>query len=239
MEQIKNYASQTFEVSLAWLTSPTAWGQATFIISTFLAAYFARKYLSKILEPLLSPDQDNRSLLATLRRFLHQFLPLLLPILAYVFLGLSEQVAKITFGAGEVLGFGKRIFMMLGTWIFVQKIIYSPFLKMLGKYALLPIVAVYTTGLLDPATAWLGANGISLGNISFTFLAIIRGLVFGGFLFWLGRWSNDQSANYIRSQGEMRAPSRELASKAIELSFFAGCFLLLMNIMGINNRKHS
>jgi small-conductance mechanosensitive channel len=104
----------------------------------------------------------------------------------------------------------------------------------LGKYAILPIAAVYTTGMLDPATAWLGTNGVSLGNINFTFLAIIRGLVFGGLLFWLGRWSNDQSATYIRSQEEMRAPTRELASKAVELSIFAGCFLLLMNIMGIN-----
>ena len=234
MEQIQSYATQAFEVSIAWLTSPAAWGQAAFIIGAFLAAFYARKYLSKILEPLLTPEAENQSILATMRRFMHQFLPLLLPVLAYVFLGLSEQVAKSTFGASEVIGFGKRAFMMLGAWIFVQNIIYSPFLKLLGKYAILPIAAIYTTGMLDPATTWLGSNGVSLGNISFTFLSIVRGLVFGGLLFWLGRWSNDQSTNYIRAQEEMRAPTRELASKAVELTIFAGCFLLLMNIMGIN-----
>tara|TARA_R110002124_G_scaffold5436_11_gene34971 strand:+ start:3726 stop:5021 length:1296 start_codon:yes stop_codon:yes gene_type:complete len=234
MEQIKQYVTQALDVSLSWLTSPAAWGQAAFITAAFIIALMMRKYLIKVLEPLLSPEPQNQSLFATIRRFIHQFLPLLLPILAYIFLGLSEQIAQSSFGASEVIGFGKRIFMLWGAWIFVQKIIYSPFLKLLGKYAILPIAAVYTLGLLDPAMAWLGSNGVSLGNINFTFLAIIRGVVFGGLLFWLGRWSHDQSATYIRAQDDMRAPTRELASKAVELSIYATCFLLLMNIMGIN-----
>jgi small-conductance mechanosensitive channel len=84
------------------------------------------------------------------------------------------------------------------------------------------------------ATTWLGDTGITVGNISFSLLAIVRGLVFGGLLFWLGRWSNDQSSTYIRAQQDMRAPTRELATKAVEMTIFGACFLLLMNIMGIN-----
>jgi small-conductance mechanosensitive channel len=232
MEQIKEYANQALEVSIAWLTSPAAWGQAAFIIGAFLAAFIARKYLTKFLVPLLNVDDEDQSILAKLRRFLVQFLPLLLPILAYVFLGLSEQAAKSTFGASEVIAFGKRAFMLLGASIFVNKIIYSPFLKLLGKYVIIPIAALYTVGLLGPAANWLDSN--SLGEDGLTILDLVRGGIVGAFLFWLGRWSNDQSATYIRSQEDMRVPTRELASKTAEMAIFAGCFLLLMKVVGLD-----
>ncbi|MEM1378935.1 MAG: mechanosensitive ion channel domain-containing protein, partial [Pseudomonadota bacterium] len=62
----------------------------------------------------------------------------------------------------------------------------------------------------------------------------IRGIVAGGLLFWLGRWSNTQSSDYIRAQETMRPATRELAAKATEITIFGVAFLLLMNIMGIN-----
>ena len=74
---------------------------------------------------------------------------------------------------------------------------------------------------------------VSLGNISFSAMALVRGVISGGILFWLGRWSNDQSASYIKQQ-DMRASTRELATKAAEIAIYGACFLMLMNIMGIN-----
>jgi len=232
LEQIERYATQALDVSIAWLTSPAAWGQAAFIIGAFIVAFIARKYLTRFLDPYLTPAPENTSKLATIRRFAHQFLPLLLPVLGFFFLGLSEQVAKSTFGSSEVIAFGKRAFMLFGAWLFVNKIIYSPFLKLLGKYAILPIAAIYTLGLLDPASAWLASK--SLGEEGITALDLVRGGIVGAFLFWLGGWSNEQSSTYIRSQKDMRVPTRELASKTAELAIFAGCFLLLMKVVGLD-----
>jgi len=232
MDKIKGYATQALEISMDWLTSPAAWGQAAFIIAAFLAAFVARKYLTQFLQPILTPAADNQSKLANLRRFAYQFFPLLLPILGFVFLGLSEQIAKSTFGSSEVIAFGKRAFVLFGAWLFVNQIIYSPFLKVLGKFALVPIAVLYTVGLLDPASAWLA--GKSLGEDGITILDLVRGGIFGAFLFWLGGWSNEQSSTYIRSQEDMRVPTRELASKTAELAIYAGCFLLLMKVVGLD-----
>jgi potassium efflux system protein len=65
-------------------------------------------------------------------------------------------------------------------------------------------------------------------------MSLVRGLIFGSMLFWLGRWSNDRSRAYIGKQDELRPATRELAIKAVELSIFGAAFLLLMSIMGIN-----
>jgi potassium-dependent mechanosensitive channel len=83
-------------------------------------------------------------------------------------------------------------------------------------------------------SAQLDATVIALGNIRFSVLALIRGVVAGGLLFWLGAWSNRQSATYITAQDALRPAQRQLAVKAIEILIFGAAFLLLMSIMGID-----
>jgi small-conductance mechanosensitive channel len=75
---------------------------------------------------------------------------------------------------------------------------------------------------------------IALGNIRFSVLALIRGVIAGAVLFWLGSWSNRQSASYIKAQDELRPATRELAVKAVEVMIFGAAFLLLLSIMGID-----
>lgn len=88
-------------------------------------------------------------------------------------------------------------------------------------------------GFLDLLTEQLNTTTVSLGNISFSVMALLRGVIAGSLLFWLGRWSNDQSAAYINKQDEMRPATRQLAAKAAELLIFGLAFILLMNIMGV------
>jgi potassium-dependent mechanosensitive channel len=86
---------------------------------------------------------------------------------------------------------------------------------------------------MDPIMTRLSETIISLGNISFSVMTLLRGIVAGALLFWIGRWSNDQSAAYIDKQEEMRPATRQLAAKAAELLIYGISFLLLMNIMGV------
>jgi small-conductance mechanosensitive channel len=64
-------------------------------------------------------------------------------------------------------------------------------------------------------------------------LAILRGVIAGSLLFWLGQWSNSQSAAFIEKQ-PMRPAIRQLTVKTSEFVIFGFAFLLLMNIMGIS-----
>lgn len=222
------------DLSVNWLTSPAAWSQFALIIVAYFVALYAARYTERFTKKLLTPAAKDKGNFASIRRFCLLFLPLLLPLFAYIFLGIGEQITRSAFGSGSVIAFGKRLFILLAGHILINKIVYAPFPKLLGKYIILPIAALYALALLGPAIDWLDATRISLGNISFSLLALIRGIVFGGILFWLGRWSNEKSANYIRSQEAMRVPTREVAAKAAELAIFGACFLLLMSIMGIN-----
>lgn len=233
VQTIAGYGLQAWELALTWLLSPVAWSQFGLLIAAYLLALLVTRRLRPMLSRLLDPG-DADTYVARTRRFVVQFLPLLLPLLAYVFTGIGESVVRSLFDSGAVIAFGKRVFLFLAVRALVRDIVTDPFLKLLGRYILIPIAAIYALGLLEVATARLSAMQVSFGNIQFSAMALVRGIIAGGFLFWLGRWSNDQSQSFIEKQEEMRPSIRQLLAKTIEFGIFAVAFLLLMNIMGIN-----
>lgn len=222
------------DLALAWLTSPAAWSQFALLFVAFILALLVARKLTPTLKRWVTPDAETTSLLANSRRFAARFLPLLLPTLAYLFTAIGESIVTSLFESGAVIAFGKRLFLFLAARVVVKQILTDPLLKLLGRYVLLPVAALYTVGLLDDVISGLAGFQISIGNISFSILALLRGIVFGAILFWLGRWSNAQSAAMISQQQDMRPATRELATKTAELIIFGTAFLLLMNIMGID-----
>jgi len=234
IQKAMGYVNQGWELAQGWLLSPAAWSQFGLLIAAFLLALLVSRKLSPILTKAITPAQGQTSYIAQARRFVLIFLPLLLPLLAYLFTGLGEQITRSIFGSGAVIAFGKRVFLFLAARALVRDIVKDSFLKLLGKYILIPAMALYALGVLDDVTDALTATTVSLGNISFSAMALVRGVIAGSLLFWFGRWSNDQSAAYIGKQDEMRPATRQLAVKTAEIAIFGVAFLMLMNIMGIN-----
>ncbi|MGH1576901.1 mechanosensitive ion channel family protein [Planktotalea sp.] len=234
VQQVAEFALQGWELAKGWLLSPAAWSQFALLIVAYLLALYISRKLKPVLSRVLTPPTEQENVFATARRFVLIFLPLLLPLLAYAFTGAGEGLTRSIFGSGAVIAFGKRVFLFLAARILVEQIIKDGFLKILGKFILIPVAALYAIGLLEIATERLDAIVVPLGNLSFSLLFAIRFAVVGGIIFWFGRWSNDQSSSFISKQEEMRPATRELASKTAEIAIFGAAFLVLMNIMGIS-----
>lgn len=228
------WSNDGWVVAQSWLLSPAAWSQLALLAVAFLLAWFVSRRLSPVLTRVLTPPKKQESYFARLRRFVLIFLPLLLPLLAYAFTAIGEEVTRSIFGSGAVIAFGKRVFLFLAARALVRDIVKDSFLKLLGRYVLVPAMALYAVGALPLVTTYLSDTIIQLGNISFSVMSLVRGVIAGALLFWLGRWSNEQSHGYIQQQKELRPATRQLAVKAAEIAIFGVAFLLLMNIMGID-----
>ncbi len=233
-ERIQGYAGQGLEIALGWLSSPAAWSQFALLAVAYLAARVIAGRIVPMAQRLLTPAEGKAGLLADALRFALGFLPLVLPLLAYALTAGGEEVTRSLFGSGEVIAFGKRVFLFLAARVFVRDVLTEGFLRLLGRYVLIPVAALYALGLLDVVTLRLEETVVALGNIRFSALSLIRGAIAGALLFWLGSWSNRQSADYIKAQAELRPATRELAVKAAEVAIFGAAFLLLMSIMGID-----
>ena len=233
-DKVMGWLTQAGDIALGWLLSPAAWTQFGLLALAYLAARFAARRIEPVFTRYITPTPENLGLLAQIRRFILLFLPLVMPLLAYGLTAIGEQVTRSVFDSGEVIAFGKRVFVFLAAQVFVRQVLTDSFLKLLGKYVLVPIVALYALGVLDDVSLRLEETVVALGNIRFSAMALIRGAIAGSLLFWLGSWSNRQSADYIKAQDEMRPATRQLVVKAAEVLIFGVAFLLLMSIMGID-----
>ena len=233
MDQAKAAFDQAIGLAQGWLLSPAAWSQFGLLIAAYGLSVLANRMIVPRLRQLLTPPDANLSLLSKARRFVLLFTPLLLPLIAYALTAAGEQVTRQLFGAGDVIAFGKRVFLFLAARILVKQIITDPFLNLLGRFVLIPVAAIYAVGLLGPVSLTLTNSVFNLGNISFSAMSLLRGVIAGSLLFWLGSWSNGQSTSYIGKQ-PMRPAIRQLSIKVTEFAIFGIAFLLLMNIMGIS-----
>ncbi|WP_432817374.1 mechanosensitive ion channel family protein [Sulfitobacter sp. JB4-11] len=233
VQQAAGYALQGYELALTWLLSPAAWSQFALLVAAYLLALVISGRVRPALERLVDPGEST-SILATPRRFVLRFLPLITPLLAYGLTGIGESIVRSLFDSGAVIAFGKRVFLFLAARALVRDIVTDAFLKVLGRYVLLPIMALYTFGLLDTVTLALSESVVGVGNIQFSLISIVRGAIAGALLFWLGQWSNQQSTQIISRNEEMRPSIRQLLIKTVEFTIFGVAFILLMNIMGIN-----
>ncbi len=222
------------ETALAWIASPAAWSQFALLGVAFIAATVAARRLAPVLTRLITPPADKSHLLARARRLMLLALPLLMPVLAYGFTAAGEGITRSFFGSGDVIAFGKRVFLVLAARNLVRDVLTDPFLRLLGRYVLLPVAFLFALGVLDDLSTRLDQTIIALGNIKFSVMALIRGAIAGALLFWLGAWSNRQSATYITKQEILRPATRVLATKLAEIAIFGAAFLLLMSIMGID-----
>jgi len=232
-EQALGYLETGWALAEGWLLSPAAWSQFGLLVAAWILAVLANRVIAPRIDKVLRPAEGSETAIAKTRRFVLLFLPLLLPLFAYVFTAIGEQVTRSLFGSGAVIAFGKRLFLFVAARILVRDIVTEPFLRFLGRYALIPIAGLYALGLLGPIQDALTNTVISLGNISFSAMSLIRGILAGSLLFWLGSWSNQQSASYIGKQ-PMRPAIRQLSIKTAEIAIFGIAFLLLMNIMGVS-----
>ncbi|MEZ5911203.1 MAG: mechanosensitive ion channel [Paracoccaceae bacterium] len=228
------YAEEGWAVARDWMTSPAAWSQFALLVLAWLVSLFVTRRFGTRLAVFLAPASDSRGLFAAIRRFVLRFMPLLLPLLAYGFTAIGEGFTRSVFGSGAVIAFGKRVFLLMAARVLVVRIMRDPFLRLLGRYILIPLAALYVVNLIDPFLAWLDGLTVVLGNIHLSMLALFRGAIAGSLLFWLGRWSNTQSSAFIKSQETLRPATRELAAKAAEIAIFGAAFLLLLNIIGVD-----
>lgn len=234
IEKLRGYLDQGIDLAKDWLLSPQAWSQfALLVVAWVLAVVFARWARPRI-EKVLIPAPEVDGIFAKARRFVALFLPLLLPLAAFAFTAAGEQVTRSIFGSGAVIAFGKRLFLFLAVRAFAKDMLTDPMLRLLGRFVLIPVAAIYTVGLLTPVMEALESTVVPLGNMSFSILWALKFVIVAGVIFWFGRWSNDQSSTLINQQEEMRPATRQLAAKAAEFAIFGAAFLVLMNIMGIS-----
>ena len=159
---------------------------------------------------------------------------LLFPLLSILAMGFAEEISAQLLGQSWLVKTALVIAMLLVYNAIIRDFVKSEFVTFVLRWIGLPLVFLHSVQWLEPIIEILSSMQITVGNIEISAYGILRVLLFGSLLFWLGRISNTTGQELIRRQPKLDFRTKEVAAKLFEVMIFVVIFLLLMQIMGIN-----
>jgi small-conductance mechanosensitive channel len=231
METLFETFQQLQSIVVTVLGEPDTYIQLSIILAIYALAYFVAKqvknYFSSINEKLVI---DNHPI----QKFFSKVSNLVFPLLVIFLLKIGAEVSSSALAHNWLLQVALTIAVLLIFVCAVDDFVNSKVAARGMKWVGTPILFLHLIGSLSGLIAILESVSINLGNIEFSLYGVIRVLIFGSLLFWLGRASNATGKDIIRRQPNLDFRAKEVASKLLEVVIFIVIVLLLLQVMGIN-----
>ena len=232
MDEISGNIKTTWNDTIASLGSQEFYLQLAVVAVGVVLAYGLTAILRAALpilrrEPEPGPLQD-------IKQSLHSAQALIFPLLCVTLLGVSVQISADLIGESWLVRFFRGLSFVFLAWSFITHVSNSQVVVRMATWLGIPLAILYVLGWLDDLIGYLDAVSLDLGDISVSAYALIRTLLFGAILFWLGRVSSATGTRVIRSQPTLDTATREVIAKLFQIALFVGIFLILLQVMGIN-----
>jgi small-conductance mechanosensitive channel len=231
MEKLTQFVQQLYADAVTLLQQPETYVQLAIIVSIYLVAFIVAKqvkqYFIKINAKFTTVDHP-------IQRFFSKLGNLIFPLLTILFLKIAAEFTQAMTSQNWLVKTALIVAVLL-LFIsvlddFVDNKVASRLIKWIGT----PILFLHLIGVLDNIIIVLQDISINLGNIDLSLYGIIRVILFGSLLFWLGRVSSTTGKDLIRQQPTLDFRTKEVASKLLEVMIFVVISILLLQVMGIN-----
>jgi small-conductance mechanosensitive channel len=214
---------QALMAARAALDATDTWVQFGAVVAALLLAW--------VLSARIAATASDASLLGSLAA---RSRPLVLPALAALLLMVAAAACKTLIDA-QWLVRGAVVVSLL--WLF-EAAIRAAHVGRSAAWALhvvgVPILVLHLVGWLSPITGVLASMSVEIGNLQFTAGGVLRVLVFGSLLFWLGWLSNRAGLSAIRRQQRLDLRTREVVAKFFQIGVSLLVVVLMLQVMGVN-----
>lgn len=232
MDQLTEWARRSWETVLDYLGSPAFYLQLVFIAVALVLAWVITAFLQRHIA--LFRDQPRPGALYDMRGRLHEARVLLPPLMVVMILGVATSLGVVVLGDAWLIRAAQGVAVIILLFSLASHFIKDERVVLALKWVGMPLAILYVVGVLDDIIAYLDSVSVQIGNIHVSLYAVLRTILFGVVLFWLGRASNATGQRVIRTQPFFDAGTREVVSKLFEIGVYVLVFLLLINIMGID-----
>lgn len=223
MSAFNDSVVQAAAVVQAALTSPATYVQLALAVAALLLSWALSTRLVKL-----------GAAGTPLRRTLERLHTLVQPALSTLLVVVAAGLSLTWVGQDWLL---RAVTLVLVLWL-VESVIrlmhVGPLTARLLRLAVLLLVPLHLLGVLSTVTATLESMSLEIGNLRFTVSGLLRVLVFGSLLFWLGWISNTAGINAIRRQERLAVRTREVIAKLFQIALSVLVLLLFLQVLGIN-----
>lgn len=214
------------------LVRPETYAQIVAILIAYLMAYLIAGRVRKFFPRLQAPPPISSE--NPLNDLAYRSGKLLFPVISIVLLRTALEVSEFVLESNWIMQLGFAIALLLFFYSFVSVLIKNSFVASVFRWVGIPILLFYVAGVLGDIVAILESISLSIGNIDLSAYGVLRALIFGSLLFWLGRISNTTGQTIIRKQQSLDFRTREIVAKLFEIALFVVFILLLLQLLGIN-----
>ncbi len=232
LEQLKQLLDQFLNTALTWASSPMFYSQLGLIVIGCVVGYAISSFIRKHIPILHQPPVEGPA--KNLRQSIYNSRDLLLPLMFILALSLTADISKSLLGKDGLVTVAMSWAVIFMLYKIIDRLVNKTLFKKMAYWILLPIAILHLFGWLPPVIAYLEEISLQIGNIEISAYGVVRVIIFGSILFWLGRLSNHAGQQIIRSQEDLDAGTREVFAKLFQIALFFIVFLLLLQIMGIN-----
>lgn len=232
MESIKAIYLQYFDKFFAWATSPAFYSQLGLALLAIIVAY-SLSFFVKRYSPIFRSEPQPGALLF-LRKWIYEIKDLLFPIFVVMCLAITVDVSEYLLKQSGLIRVFESLAVILVIYSILTKFVKNLFIKNIIKWIAIPIAILQVVGLLDNIVVYLESQVVEIGNIKISAYGVVRVLIFGSILFWLGRFSNRTGQRLIRQQTQLDIGTREVFAKLYQVALTVIIFVLLLQVMGVN-----
>lgn len=207
------------------LFTPDFYYQLTALLLTLLIAWYAAYRVNRRL--LDSQVVHDRQFLQTARK-------LIFPIFNLTAMAMAIGVLASMGIANWLLKIAQSWSVIMLIFFIVRYFVTNDFLKSILLWVGIPLATLTIFDLLSPTIQFLESISFSLGDFHLSLYAVLRLLIFGAVLFWLGSLSNRYGQQIIRNKEQLDLRTREVFAKLFQIVVFVVVFLLLLQVVGID-----
>ncbi|WP_246864649.1 mechanosensitive ion channel family protein [Spongiibacter thalassae] len=202
------------------------------IVSVYFVAWLLAGRVRKMLplfrvEPL-PPEQHP------LKHLCYRCGKLLFPVFAIMMLRMLVEFSAWFSDDAWVMKGALIIAILLVFHSFVNIAIRNRLVATWFRWIATPVLMLHLVGVLDDVVTVLDSIAVEVGNIRISSYGVVRLIIFGSLLFWLGRVSSNTGQTIIRRQESLDIRTREVLAKLFEIGLSIVIILLLLQVMGIN-----
>ena len=232
INQIKEQAALLVDKFFDWATSPVFYSQLGLVIVAVILAYSAAMLLKNRTPILKNPPSEGA--LKFLRSGIYKIRELLFPLFIVFFLAITVDLSDYLVKQSWLVRIAEGVAVVLLVYSILSRFISNVFINSLLKWIAIPIAILQVFGLLDNVIVYLESLNVEIGNIKVSAYGVVRVVIFGALLFWLGRISNQAGQKANRQQQHLDIGTREVFAKLYQVTLFVVIFVILLQIMGVN-----
>ncbi|MFT5426776.1 MAG: small-conductance mechanosensitive channel [Gammaproteobacteria bacterium] len=231
-EQLEIKFNQLINKVLELSVSSEFYTQCGMIILAIFIAFLLAKTL-KTYTPILNKKPVAGPLFAV-RKNIYAMGNLLFPLFCILALEVLSDLSGMLVQQSWLLLIAESLAVVFLLYTIISRFIKKRLVRAFFKWIIIPIALLQVFGFLDEVTTYLDTIKMEVGNIRISAYGVMRLLVFGVILFWLGRISSNIGKQIIRNQEDLDLGTREVFAKLFQVTLFLVIFILLLQLIGIN-----